>query len=81
MLLQLAESVLGLSNMIQYKFLKIRTNQGEEEVNSLLNQLASEGWRVMNFFPTSDNELGKNGILNKNEAWDVGYAFLLVKEN
>ena len=65
---------------MQYKFLKIRTKQGEDEVSTILNTLADEGWRVVNFYPTSDNEMGKNGIFNNVEPWDVGYAFLLSKE-
>lgn len=65
---------------MNYKFIKVRTNQSEDEVNSILNKLADEGWRVMNFYPTSDNEIGKTGIFNKVEPWDVGYAFLLFKE-
>jgi hypothetical protein len=66
--------------MYEYKFLKVRTNQSEEEVNSILNGLGKQGWRLINFFPTSDNELGKVGVMYKNEAWDVGYAFVFVKE-
>jgi len=66
--------------VFEYKFIKIRTNQSEEEVNSILNELGKQDWRLVNFFPTSDIDLGKTGIMYKNEAWDVGYAFVFVKD-
>ncbi len=68
--------------MNKYKFIKVRTNQSEEEIDMILNNLAKDGWKVMSFYPTSDNELGKTGgVFYKNESWDVGYVFLLTKDN
>ncbi len=66
--------------MFEYKFIKVRTNQSEEEVSEILTNLGKDGWKLESFHPTSDNELGKVGVLYKNEDWDVGYVFVFSKE-
>lgn len=65
----------------EYKFLRFRTNDiPSGEVHEALNQLGAEGWKVLNFHPTSDIDLGRVGPIAKNESWDVAYVFLLMRE-
>lgn len=65
----------------EYKFIKVRTNQPVEEVTDILNSLGKDGWKLINFHPTSDNEMGKvRGGFYKVEAWDVGYVFTFIRE-
>jgi len=66
--------------MMQYKFIRIKVDKTDDEIDEVLNTLSSEGWKVHNFFPTSDMRFGSKGILNAVEPWDVAYAFLLCKE-
>lgn len=67
--------------MFQYKFIKIKSNQPEDEVNTILNNLGNEGWKLVNFHPTSETEMSKKGVFVNTEPWDVGYVFVFVKEN
>lgn len=65
----------------EYKFLRFRTKDVESGVvHDELNRLGSEGWKVLNFHPSSDFDLGRVGPLAKNEPWDVAYVFLLMRE-
>jgi len=65
----------------EYKFLRYRTKDVSSGViHDELNHLGMEGWKVLNFHPTSDIELGRIGPFPKNESWDVAYVFLLMRE-
>ncbi len=66
--------------MYQYKFVKVSCKIPEEEVNSQLNALGNQGWKLINFHPTSDEEMGKSGMFRKVETWDIGYVFVFMKE-
>lgn len=65
----------------QYKFIKFTAKDEVSKIESQLNELGSQGWKIINFHPTSDLELGSKGIFKNAEPWDVGYAFVLVKES
>lgn len=64
----------------QYKFIKFTAKYEVSKIEADLNDLGSQGWKIINFQPTSDVELNPKGIFKNKEPWDVGYAFVLVKE-
>lgn len=70
-------------SMYEYKFIKFNANTKAEKVEKELNDLGSQGWKIVNFHPSSDRETGRDirEHFKQSVGIDNTYVFLLMRES